>query len=64
LAIPDHDIWRAAIQLKEQFGGEAERVAIRRTEEMNERNDLGGMLRWMRIRQAIVALQGKPAKLN
>jgi hypothetical protein len=55
------DIWRAANLLIDQHGVDAENVAIRRAEELNEQNDLGGLLTWMRIREAIVQLQSKPS---
>ena len=61
MVISDPDIWRAANLLIDQHGAEAEKVAIRRAEEMNEQNDLGGLLTWIRIRDAIVHLQSKPS---
>jgi hypothetical protein len=57
----DLDIWRAANLLIDQHGVDAENVAIRRAEELNEQNDLGGLLTWMRIREVIVQLQSKPS---
>lgn len=60
MTIQKLDIWRTANLLMEQYGADAERVAIRRVEEMNEQNDLGGQLRWLRIREAIVQLRAKP----
>jgi hypothetical protein len=60
IEIPDIDIWRAANLLIEQHGEGAEAIAIHQVEEMNDRNDLGGQLVWLRIRQAIAVLQTKP----
>ena len=61
MPIPDLDIWRAANLLIERHGADAEKVAIRCAEEMNQQNDLGGHLAWLRIREAIVQLQAKPS---
>ncbi len=49
----DLEIWRAANLLIDQHGAEAEKVAARRAEEMNEQSDLGGMITWLRIVDAI-----------
>jgi len=62
--IPDLDIWRTANLLIQQHGENAEKVAIRRAEEMNEENDLDGFMTWRRIRTAVATLQGRPEKLN
>jgi hypothetical protein len=63
MMISDPDIWRAANLLIDQHGVEAETVAIRRAEEMNEQNDLGGMIIWLRIIEAIRLLRTPPAGL-
>jgi len=57
LTTPTLDIWRVASLLIERHGAAAERIAVRRIEEINEQNDLGDMLTWMRIRNAVVELQ-------
>lgn len=59
--IPDRDIWRAVKLLIREHGADAEIVAARRADEMLERSDRDGQLVWLRIRRAIVELQGVPA---
>ena len=64
MTLPDFDIWRAANLLIEQHGEDAERVAMRRVEDMNEENDLEGFMVWSRIRRAVATLQERPEKPN
>jgi hypothetical protein len=59
MTMPTPDTWRIASLLIERHGAAAERIAVRRIEEINEQNDLGDMLTWMRIRSAIVELQAR-----
>jgi len=61
--IPEIDIWRAANLLIKQHGADAEIVAAQRADDMNERNDLGGSLTWLRIVQAIRTMQAPPTGL-
>ena len=58
--IPDRDIWRAANLLIREHSADAEVVAARRADDMLERGDRDGQLVWLRIRRAIVELQGVP----
>jgi hypothetical protein len=58
--IPDRDIWKAVNLLIREHGADAEIVAARRANEMLERGDREGQLVWLRIRRAIVELQGGP----
>jgi hypothetical protein len=57
---PDIDIWRAATLLIKQHGENAEIVAAQRADLMLERGDHDGRLVWLRIKRAIVELQGAP----
>jgi hypothetical protein len=60
MVISDLEIWRTANLLIDQHGVEAEKVAARRAEEMNDQNDLGGVIAWLRIIDAIRELRAPP----
>jgi hypothetical protein len=53
------DIWREADLLIRRHGNQAERVALLKANNMNELNDLGGLLTWLRIREALVELPAR-----
>jgi hypothetical protein len=58
--ISELDIWRAANLLIKQHGADAEIEATRKADLMLDRGDRDGQRVWLRIRQAIVALQARP----
>jgi hypothetical protein len=52
----EHDIWRAAHVLVEQYGEDAPTVAALRFEVMAARDDLNGQLAWKRTGKAVAEL--------
>ena len=58
-ALSKIDVWGAASLLIQRHGGSAEHAALRLADEMNDQNDLGGYLVWLRIREAILEMQGR-----
>jgi len=60
MVVSDIDIWRAAALLIRQHGENAEIVAAQRADELWEREDHEGRAVWLRIRRAVVELQGTP----
>lgn len=58
--IPELDIWRAATLLIKQHGDNAEVVASLRVDQMAERADDEGRALRVRIKRAVVELQGPP----
>lgn len=59
--ISDLDIYRAANLLIERHGADAVIEAARRIDAMLDHDDLDGRQVWLRVRRAIVALQGPRA---
>ncbi|HEV2100952.1 MAG TPA: hypothetical protein VGR45_18745 [Stellaceae bacterium] len=55
--VPEVDIWRAANLLIHQHGADAVFAAAQRADLMLDRRDGEGWVLWLRIRQAIKALQ-------
>jgi hypothetical protein len=58
--IPNSIVYRGADLLIQRLGSEALSAASRHIERMADRRDKDRFLLWLRIRQAIVALQMPP----
>lgn len=58
--IPDANVYRAADRLIQRHGEQALNAAERLIGRMADRRDRDRFLLWLRIRQAIVALQAQP----
>jgi hypothetical protein len=61
--LPNRDVWQAANLLIEQHGTDAEIVAVKRADELLDRNDIGEYLVWLRIVKTLRELRAPPTGL-